>query len=293
MMWERMPGLFRLPEQAPNADICLFGAPFDGTSSGHAGSRYAPNAIRAASEFLEEYSPIQDRECSELSAIDVGDLALPLGNAESALSQIKEATEAILAKGQRPVMLGGEHLCTLPVIEVMAKHHPDLVVIQFDAHTDLREEYLGERLSHATVMKHIWPLLKDPQSIVTYGIRSGTKEEFALLKRCRVSGPIDGVIANRLTALRFHLEALKDRPAYITFDLDVFDPALFPGTGTPEPGGIWFDEFIQVVKLLSMMQIVGMDIVECCPPQDPSGNSSVFAAKIARELLLLMGGGPS
>lgn len=288
-MWLRSPGCFRFPASDPNADVCIFGAPFDGTASGHAGSRFAPQAIREASEFLETYSPRHDRDTESVAAIDVGDLELPFGNKVGALNQIKAATELILDAQQRPMMLGGEHLCTLPVIQVLTERYPDLVVLQLDAHTDLREEYLGETLSHATVMRRALEHLSSPQDLITYGIRSGLKEEFELLNQCRISGAHHSTSGQRSTALRYHLEAVRGRPLYITLDLDVFDPSLMPGTGTPEPGGIFFDEWIQIESYLKMQNIVGVDIVELCPSVDvPSKMSAILAAKMVRELLFTM-----
>lgn len=288
-MWLRSPGCFRLPSTNETAKICIFGAPFDGTSSGHAGSRFAPQAIRETSEFLESYSPLQEQEVDEVPAIDVGDLELPFGDKVQALKKIKAAAESIIAANQRPMMLGGEHLCTLPVIEAVLVKHPDLVVLQFDAHTDLRDDYLGETLSHATVIRRVLEQLETTKNLITYGIRSGLKEEFELLRQCRGSDPLHTCSVQRIAALQKHLEEIKGKPLYITFDLDIFDPSMMPGTGTPEPGGIFFDEWVQIFPLLHEQMIVGVDIVELCPSVDvPSKMSSILAAKMVRELLLLM-----
>jgi agmatinase len=288
-MWSRLPGCFALPQEHPDAAICIVGAPFDGTCSGHPGTRYAPQALREATDFLETYSPIQDTEIDTLPIIDVGDLHLPIGNPAEALAHIRHGIDAIYQAGQAPIMLGGEHLCSLPAIEAALAAHPDIVVLQFDAHSDLRDTYLNQRLSHATVMRRVLEQLKSHQHFIGYGIRSGLKEDFELLRTCRTCGPQGCDPLSRLTAFRYHLDAIKGKPLYITFDLDVFDPSEMPGTGTPEPGGIRFHEFIQTFPLLAEQRIVGIDIVELSPPVDvPSKMSAILAAKVLRELGILM-----
>jgi len=284
------PGLFfAIPSERPDAKVAIFGAPFDGTSSNHPGSRFGPARLRAVSDALEDYSPYQDREVDEVAAIDLGDLQLPYGDTPRALREIKHAVEGMMQRDLIPMMLGGEHLCTLPVIEALSSKYPDLVVLQLDAHTDLRDEYIGETLSHATVMKRILDLFQDPQRIISYGLRSGLKHEFVLARQCRFCGPFPGSPQERLKALQEHLKEIiaQKTPVYITLDLDVFDPAIMPGTGTPEPGGIFLDEFWQMLPIFKQLNLVGCDIVEYCPISDPTQISALLASKVVREMLLL------
>ena len=166
------------------AKIVLFGAPFDSTTSYRPGTRFASKTMRAESFGLETYSPYQDKELEDAAVFDGGDLELPFGNTRMALDQIRDAAESILADGKIPCMVGGEHLVTLGAIEAAAAKYPDLCVIHFDAHTDLRDQYLDVKLSHATVLRRTWDLLGDGR-IHQFCIRSGDREEF---RSKRISG---------------------------------------------------------------------------------------------------------
>lgn len=275
-----------LPAHRRGARLALFGAPYDGTSSGRPGSRFAPQAIRAVSNSLEDYSPYQRRDIREIAAVDRGDLELPLAPHE-ALTHIGQAVFSLIAEGLRPALLGGEHLCTLPVVQALEQEHPDLVVLVFDAHTDLRPSYQGSLLSHATVCRRLLDVLHDPQRLILYGLRSGLREEFELAQSCRFCGPFPNTSAQRLEALAQHLHEIKGSPLYVSLDLDVLDPAIFPGTGTPEPWGIFPEELWQALWQLQPHKWVGFDLVELCPLVDPADVSTIVAAKICRELLLL------
>ena len=264
------------------AKIVMFGAPFDGTTSFRPGTRFGPKAIRGDSFGIETYSPYQAKDLLDIAALDIGDIELPFGNTEKALTMIKQTTEHILADDKLPLMLGGEHLVTLGAMRAVAEKHPDVCVIHLDAHTDLREDYLGERLSHASVIRRVWELVGDGR-IYQFGIRSGEKYEFEWAKK-------------HTTMQRFNLDGfsetvkkLKNRPVYFTLDLDVLDPSVFPGTGTPEPGGISFQELLKAVTQLSGLNIVGCDVNELSPVYDPSGISTAAACKIVRELMLAVG----
>lgn len=259
--------------------IVLFGAPFDSTTSFRPGTRFASRTMRGESYGLETYSPYQDLDLEDYSIFDSGDLELCFGNSQKALAQIEERTAAILADGKIPGMIGGEHLVTLGAVRAAAKRYPDLHVIHFDAHTDLREEYLGEPFSHATVMRRVWDILGDGR-IFQFGIRSGEREEFRWAK--------DHVFTQKFTfdRLRETVQKLQGKPVYFSLDLDVLDPAVFPGTGTPEAGGVDFPELLEAVLQVSGLWMVGFDINELSPVYDPSGASTALACKILRELLL-------
>ena len=264
------------------ADTVLFGAPFDSTTSYRPGTRFGAGAIRHESYGIECYSPYQDKELEDVSVMDSGDLELCFGDARKALDQIKERTEEILSAGKRPFMLGGEHLVTLGAFEAVYKKFPDVHIIHFDAHADLRQEYLGAELSHACVLRRCWDLVGDGK-IFQFGIRSGDREEFRWGK--------DHVFTNKFNfdGLKETLEQLKGKPVYFTLDLDVLDPSVFPGTGTPEPGGVSFDALRQAVtRVCETADIVGCDVNELSPHYDPSGISTAAACKIVREMLLAL-----
>jgi agmatinase len=261
------------------AKTVLFGAPFDSTTSYRPGARFAPKVIRAESFGIETYSPYQDRDITDIAVMDSGDIELPFGNTERVLGMIEERVRRILTDGKKPVMMGGEHLVTLGAVKAAAKIFPDLHILHFDAHCDLREYYLGEKLSHATVMRSIWDILGDGR-IYQLGIRSGDKEEFVFAHKHTVMYKYN---LNRLDEV---IEKLKDKPVYFSLDLDVLDTAMFPGTGTPEPGGIGFLELLEGVIKLKGLNIIGCDMNELCPSYDMSGASTAVACKTLRELLL-------
>lgn len=264
------------------AKTVLFGAPFDSTTSYRPGTRFGSRTIRQESFGVETYSPYQDKDMTDYSFFDSGDLELCFGSSEKALEDIEERTQTILEDGKRPFMMGGEHLVTLGAVRAVAKKYPDLHIIHFDAHADLREEYLGAQLSHAAVLKRCWELVGDGR-IFQFGIRSGDREEFLWGK--------DHVFTNKFNfnGLKETVESLKGKPVYFTLDLDVLDPSVFPGTGTPEPGGVTFNELRDAVELVcSSLNIVGCDVNELSPPYDPSGISAAAACKIVREMLLAL-----
>ena len=238
--------------------------------------------IRRESYGLETYSPYQDRDLKATQVIDIGDLELCLGDTKKALDQIEACADQILSDGKRPFLLGGEHLVTLGAFRAAARRYPDLTVIHFDAHADLRDEYLGTPLSHACVLRRCHELLGDGR-IFQFGIRSGDQSEF-LWGRKHVS-----TILYHFSGLEQTLSQLSGKPIYFTLDLDVLDPSVFPGTGTPEPGGVSFEELRKAATLVcSKARIIGCDVTELSPPYDPSGISAAAACKIVREMLLAL-----
>lgn len=262
-----------------DAGIVLFGAPFDSTASYRPGARFAAPAIRNESYGIETYSPYQDKDLLDFPVFDAGDLELPFGNPARALDMIESCAESVFSDKKLPFMLGGEHLVTLGAVRAAIKQYPDLHILHFDAHADFRDDYLGERLSHATVMRRCWELTGDGR-IFQFGIRSGDREEFefaeqhAVLQRFNLGG------------LEEALEKLKGKPVYLTLDLDVLDPSEFPGTGTPEAGGVRFAELHNALRAASRLNIVAADMNELSPPLDLSGASTALACKLLREMLL-------
>lgn len=266
-----------------DASIVIFGAPFDSTTSYRPGTRFGPKAIRSESYGLETYSPYQDRDLTDCSIFDSGDIELSMGSSEIALSQISERASTILDDGKLPFMVGGEHLVTLGAFREVYKRYPDVHVIHFDAHTDLRDEYLGVKLSHAAVIRRCHDLVGDGR-IHQFGIRSGDRPEF----RWADEGHTE-LHKFSFDGLTETLDKLKGKHVYFTIDLDVLDPSIFPGTGTPEAGGVSFMDLIDaIIKVCSACDIVGCDINELCPTYDQSGVSTAVACKVARELMLAL-----
>ena len=261
------------------ANIVLFGAPFDGTTSFRPGTRFGSKAIRTESFGIETYSPYQDKDLEDLNLYDGGDLELCFGNTERVLKDIEDCAEEIFNDSKIPAMIGGEHLVTLGSIRAAIKKYANLHVIHFDAHTDLREDYLGETLSHATVMKRVWDLIGDGK-LYQYGIRSGERAEFYWAKEHTKLNKFN------FNGLNKAVKELKGKPVYFSIDLDVLDPAEFCGTGTPEAGGVSFMQLLEAIIEVGKLNIVGFDIVELSPSYDPSGRSTAIACKILRELIL-------
>lgn len=275
----------RFLEAAPytgGASAVLIGAPFDGTTSFVPGTRFGPARIREASVGLEAYSPSLDASLSEVRLADGGDLELPFGNVAEALEMIEAACRSVIGSGGLPFLLGGEHLVTLPAIRACHSRYKELAVIQFDAHADLRDEYLGEQDSHATVMRRAGEVVGF-DSLFQLGIRSGTREEFAFGRA--FSGAFDGDLVEGAKRVAQRLSG--GRPVYVTVDIDVVDPGAAPGTGTPEPGGCRPQELFEALYSLSGLNVVGFDVVEVNPLADAGFVTSLLGAKLVREAALL------
>lgn len=266
-----------------DSDIVIFGAPFDSTTSYRPGARFASSSMRNESYGIETYSMRQDKDMEDIKVFDGGDLELPFGNPKNALKMIEEFTNNVLKDNKLPFMIGGEHLVTLGTVRALASAYENLHIIHFDAHADLREDYLGEKLSHATVMRRCHDIVGDGR-IFQFGIRSGDRKEISWGKE-------------HVTTCRYNFDTLvqtvnelkeKNVPVYFTIDLDVLDPSVFPGTGTPEAGGVTYLQLIDAISKVSELNIVGMDIVELSPPYDNSGASTALACKLLREILLYL-----
>jgi len=260
--------------------VGLFGVPYDGTTSFRPGTRFGPAAIREVSSGLESYCPQLDLDLEDLEFADLGAVDISFGAPEPVVAAVKRATEAVLELDLKPLMLGGEHSISSGAVAAVAAAHPELVLVQLDAHADLRHTWLGAQHSHACAMRRCLEVLPSGQ-LLQIAIRSGTKAEFTELQQTGRLVAIDQMAAA--------LAPLRGRPLYLTVDLDWFDPAVLPGTGTPEPGGFLWSHFAALVDELRHHQLVGADVVELAPQLDPSGVSSVLAAKVTRSLLLLLG----
>ncbi|MBQ1372411.1 MAG: agmatinase [Oscillospiraceae bacterium] len=265
------------------AKIVLFGAPFDSTTSFRPGARFGSSAMRHESFGIETYSPYQDRDLTDYAVFDSGDLELCFGSAELALADIQTRAGEILQAGKLPLLLGGEHLVTLGSVRAAAERYPDLHIVHFDAHADLRDDYLGAKLSHACVIRRCHELLGDGR-IHQFCIRSGEREEFHFAKAHTELHPFsfDGLedCCEKLAAAGV--------PVYFTIDLDCLDPACFPGTGTPEAGGVSFPQLLEAILTVAKTRVVAADLNELAPMLDPSGVSTAMACKLLRELLLAL-----
>jgi agmatinase len=266
-----------------DANIVLFGAPFDSTTSFRPGARFGPSAMRHESFGLETYSPYQDADLTDCAVFDSGDLELCFGSAEQALADIEARAALILEEQKLPLLLGGEHLVTLGAVRAVLKRHPDLHIIHFDAHADLRDDYLGAKLSHACVLRRCHDLVGDGR-IHQFCIRSGEREEFRFASAHTDLHPFT------FEGLAETVQALQDAhvPVYFTIDLDCLDPSAFPGTGTPEAGGVSFLQLLEAIRTVCRANVVAADVNELAPSLDPSGVSTATACKVLRELLLAL-----
>lgn len=265
-------------ENYSDAGAVIFGIPMDSTVTVRTGTRHGAREIRQTSWWMEEYSPRLDRDLSEIKFYDAGDLCLPWGNVQEGLRLIRETGERIINDGKMPVMLGGEHLVSLPLIEAVSARNPGLAVIQLDAHADLNDQYLGEKYSHATVMRRVSEVVGSG-NLYQIGIRSCVREEIRYGKE-----HTHIYLQDVLEPMKQVVRELAERPVYLTLDIDVVDPAYAPGTGAPEPGGCTGAELVESVYLLKNLNLVGFDLVEVCP--DATGRTALLAAKVIREMLL-------
>jgi agmatinase len=265
------------------SSVVIYGMPMDWTVSYRPGSRFGPARIREVSIGLEEYSVYLDRELEEVKFFDAGDIPLPFGNPQRSIDMIEDYIDQLLSDGKIPFGMGGEHLVSWPVMKAVAKKNPDLAIIHMDAHTDLREEYEGEALSHSTPIRKIAEHI-GPENVYSFGIRSGMKEEFQWAK-------VNGMHISKfevLEPLKEILPKLEGRPVYVTIDIDVLDPAHAPGTGTVDCGGITSKELLASIHAIahSGVNVVGADLVEVAPIYDPSEQTANTASKLIREMLL-------
>ena len=265
-----------------DASVVLFGAGFDGTTSFRPGTRFGPSAIRNESFGIETYSPYQDKDMLDYCFFDSGDLELPFGNTDSVLADIYERSASILADGKMPFMIGGEHLVTLGSVRAVSEKFDDLHIVHFDAHADLRDDYLGQKLSHACVLRRCHEIVGDGH-IFQFGIRSGDRDEFIFADTHTEMHKFN------FDGLEDVVEKLKGKNVYLTVDLDVLDPSIFAGTGTPEAEGMSFGDLRKALTLVcSKLNIVGCDVNELSPQYDQSGVSTAVACKIIREMLLAL-----
>ncbi|MEI7542253.1 MAG: agmatinase [bacterium] len=261
------------------AKTVLVGLPYDGTSSFRSGSRFAPDSIRKFSYAIETFSHEQERDITDYKVADIGNLEIPYGDSKAVVKLVEELAAKMLKDNKKAIYLGGEHLLTYPIMKEYSKKYKDLKVIYFDAHADFREGYTGSRLSHASAARLTAEEVGN-ENLFMFGIRSFEKNEWLYMKKNNI------FVDSKLERFEEVANIIKDSPVYMSLDMDVFDPACLPGLGTPEAGGIFYTDFMKLLPALSKLNIVGMDVLEISPEYDAQGNSSIFAAKVIRELIL-------
>lgn len=264
-----------------SSKIILWGIPLDETTSFRRGTYLGPERIRQCSYGLETYSPVFERDLSEVKFFDAGDISLPRGKLEQSLKNIEKFAYSFLKRNFKLLSLGGEHLISLPLIKAASSVFPELRVIHLDAHADLRRKYLGNELSHASVMRRVCEFLK-PSNLYQFGIRSGLKEEFDFGKENTRFYPFSLEKVDKV------IDELSSKPVYLSIDIDVIDPAFAPGTGTPEPNGITPKELFNFLEKIKSLNLIAVDVVEVSPPNDTSDITSLLVAKIVREILFLL-----
>ncbi len=268
-----------------NCKVALFGVPYDGTSCFRPGARFGPSAVREDSNGIETYCPQLNLDLEDINFADLGSLDVPIGDTKLIIEYVKNATDILIRNNLKPLIIGGEHSITSGIIKSIINNYPDLIMIQLDAHADLRDEWLGNKFSHACTMKRCLEILPT-KKIFQIGIRSGTKLEFIEMKK--TNSLIPHALGDNAEYLEKALEEFKGKPIYLTFDLDWFDPSIMPGTGTPEPGGYFWNDFAAVTDVLKSHNLIGADVVELSPKLDNSGISSILAAKVIRSLIMLL-----
>ncbi len=268
--------LYYANAELSDARIVICGLPYDRTSSFIPGSRFGPQFIRLCSENIEDYSPYLEKSLSHLKVCDFGDISF---TTKDWILEAQQSLEKIMDKNKRFIFLGGEHTVTLPIIKEFKKVYTAFSVIQFDAHCDLRDEYCGERICHATVMRRVSELVGF-NSIYQFGIRSGTQEEFSLHKKIYKFD-----IRKQLSSV---IDEIQE-PIYLSIDADVLNPGFVPAVSTPEPGGVTYWELIDSLLLLKDKKVIGADIVEYNPLAASPYASGSTVAELLREVILTVG----
>lgn len=271
-----------LPEDS-RAEAGIIGIPFDGTTVHRQGAYSGPEAIRKGSQFLESYSPFLDRDLKNMDFVDYGDLDVKDTTVEVMITKVTDKVRELLSKNMRVVLLGGERTCSLGAIKEFASVNPGLKVLHLDAHADLYEEHNGEKVTHSTVIRRLLEYIPS-ESIYRIGVRSGSRKDL-VASGLKLPLGFDGGVHDVEAALN---SLPRQSDIYLTLDLDVFDPSLVPGVGNPEPMGMTYREFVQLVRGLTFHNLIGFDVVELTPEYDPSGISAIVAASAVRDLMICM-----
>ena len=283
-LFDKESAIFMGAKRNPHdCSIGIFGVNYDGTCSYKSGTRFGPNAIRQVSTCLETFCPRLEKDLEDFNYVDFGSLEINKNDSKSVIESVRSATNYLISKSLTPIMLGGEHSITRGAIEAVVNKYPNLILVQLDAHADLRNSYMGNEDSHACAMQRCLDVLPE-KKILQVGIRSGTKEEFKFMRQ--KNQLVNFFPGENAQELKKALLPYSNSPIYLTIDLDWFDPSLLPGTGTPEPGGFFWNDFEVILETLNNFKIVASDIVELSPEIDKSGVSSIVAAKVLRSLIM-------
>ncbi|MGE5176887.1 MAG: agmatinase [Hyphomicrobiales bacterium] len=275
------------PEESrlATARVAIVPAPFDQTTSYLPGTRFGPKAILEASRQVEFYDEELDREPCSIGIATLEEIPIEPADVEAGLRALERVTEEVAAKGIVPFALGGEHTLTYAPVAALARRFPELSVLQLDAHLDFRDSYQGTKLSHACVMRRIRDL---GIPTVSVGIRSVSREEADYVHAEKATVFLGREIRRDGLPIEAIVAALGN-PVYVTVDLDAFDPAIVPGVGTPEPGGLTWDEGLALLRaVFERRQVVGMDVVELCPIPGQIV-SDFFAAKLVSKMIGYLG----
>ncbi len=283
-----------VPDSLEDVDLAVIGVPFDTGVSFRAGGRFGPNAIRAASVLIRGHNPVLEvHPFRVLSCVDRGDVPIIPGYIERSYEVIERDVAPVVEADVVPLLLGGDHSVTLPHLRAMRSRGPVAVVV-FDSHTDAWDTFFGEKYNHGTWMRRaIEEGLVDAEHSIEVGLRGSVyaPEDWRVLttELGLAYLPTHELLAQGVDATITRIrERVGDRPAFISFDIDVVDPAFAPGTGTPEAGGISSFEALQILRGLRGISFVGFDVVEVFPAYDPAGQTATLAANLAFEMISLV-----
>jgi agmatinase len=277
----------------------VVGAPLDMASSYRGGSSEAPRAVREASRSLELCTALSNIDMEAIGFHDAGDIVIAPGDIIESMKRIESVVRGILESGKRVFIIGGEHTVTLSAFKAFSSMYSDACLIVFDAHADLRDEYLGSRYSHASVLRRIIEEAK-PGKVVLIGARAVSREEIEYIKasdrsRLEVVKVVGRVTEDKIKEVSKVIEVCRSRPKYVSVDIDFIDPAYAPGVQTPEPLGATPTEFFELISRVVDEHVYALDIVEITPPYDKSEITAFLGAKIIIEvaglILKKLGGG--
>ena len=287
----------RLPHQTnlSGVDVALLGVPFDSGSSYRSGARLGPREIRAQSSLIRPYSYFQKvSPFEELVIVDAGDVDAPPVGIEKAYSAIEAAVRQVLDAGAVPIIAGGDHSISLPILRASAQKHGPVSLVQFDAHIDTWGDYFGGKYYHGSPFRRaIEEGLLVEGGYVQVGIRGpmyGESEDFEFQKAHRVTTVDIGQVKQEGIARTIErIRSIVRGAVYVTFDIDAVDPAFAPGTGTPEVGGLTSYEAQELIRGLAGVDLVAADVVEVAPQFDGPGQiTALLAANLMFELLCVV-----
>lgn len=263
-----------------DAAVAIVGMPLDRSSSFIPGTRFGPEVARIGSVNIESFSPYLKSDAARLPVCDCGDLSFGSVQPEAVFEEIRQAVRGHLRAGRRVLAVGGEHSITPAIVAELVRDYSDLCVIQFDAHSDLRDEFLGDRWSHATAIRRVLDLV--PRSrVFQLGIRS-----FSRAEEMTETNLFPFAVLEPVEAVR---REIGNRPVYLTLDVDVLDPSVLPDVQTPQPGGVSYHELVRALTALSTLNVVGADVVEFCPRGPHPTAGAPVVAELVREMAIIIG----